>query len=242
MKPTLIMLHGWGGSKKSLQGIIEKIDQEKINLIIPDLPGFGEEKAPESEWGIDNYINFVLKLAAKNNLGKFYLFGHSFGGRIGIKLSAKYPEKISGLILCASAGIKHQKSCKQITFYLISKLGKKIFQTLPLLNNVEPFARKILYWIIGERDYYLATETMRRTMKNVINEDLTFCLSQIQSRTLIIWGDKDKITPIKDATLIHQKINNSQLRIINDVGHYLPKEKPEIIAQFINSFIIDQKK
>ena len=77
---------------------------------------------------------------------------------------------------------------------------------------------------------------MHNTFKNIIKENLSKYYKKINIKTLIIWGDKDIDTPVKDSILLHKKIKNSKLIIYKDKDHfsYLNNEK---IYKDINSFI-----
>ena len=78
---------------------------------------------------------------------------------------------------------------------------------------------------------------MLTTFKNVINEDLIFYLPSIENETLIIWGEKDKDTPLKDARLIQKKIKNSALIIYPKASHYSYLEYPILTNRIINIFL-----
>ena len=117
----------------------------------------------------------------------FFLLGHSFGGRVGIKFSVKYSEKIKALILCSSAGIKPEKNLKTKTLYYIGKVGDYLFSKKPL-RKFKDEARNTFYKIIRQRDYFKVKGNMRETIKKVLVEDLFGYLSQIKSKQLITWG------------------------------------------------------
>ena len=74
---------------------------------------------------------------------------------------------------------------------------------------------------------------MKETFKNVISEDLSQFTGFIRTPTVIIWGNKDKSTPIEDAHFLSQKIKHSKLIVINDAGHDLNRKQPEILAEKI---------
>jgi len=72
---------------------------------------------------------------------------------------------------------------------------------------------------------------MKETFTSVISEDLSQFTGFIRTPTVIIWGDKDKSTPIDDAYFMNEKIKNSKLVVINGAGHALNKECPEVLAE-----------
>lgn len=94
-KPLLI-LHGWGRGSQSWQKFLDlaksKVNKQQsasLQIIIPDLPGFGQSDYPPEDWSVGDYAEFVWQFLEKLNIKNFYLLGHSFGGRIAIKIAAE---------------------------------------------------------------------------------------------------------------------------------------------------------
>lgn len=234
MYPILI-LHGWGHGNQSWQKVKELLEQKGYKVFVPDMPGFGQAPAPKDPWNVQNYMDWVLGFAQQNKLEKFFLLGHSFGGRVAIKLAAFHPEKIEKLLLEDSAGTAREKNLS-FRQKLVSKfqwLGK-IFSKLPFYY----LFRKIAYRLAGVRDYYLIQNpVMKETFKKVINEDLTFHLADIKTPTLIIWGEKDKVVPLNVAYFLKENIEDSQLKIFPNIGHRPHYDCPEQLAEEIIKFI-----
>jgi len=235
---TLIILHGWGSSKKKWKKVKENIEREGFKVLVPDLPGFGSESELNKTWDLDNYVEWVKKFSQGEE--KFFLLGHSFGGRIGIKFSVNYPEKIEGLFLVSAAGVKKRPSISKKILLKGAKIIKRLkIEEAPLVKGIWQFARKIFYcYILRKTDYYQTSGYLKETIKNVLEEDLTSFLEKIKVRTFIIWGKKDKITPVSDAFLMKEKIKNSKIEILNNIGHTphlkCPDKLSEIILKFLN--------
>jgi pimeloyl-ACP methyl ester carboxylesterase len=234
-EPVLI-LHGWGSSIKSWLRVQEFLAEKGFKVVVPDLPGFGESSVPEKAWTVLDYKNFIIRFAEKIGLNQFSLLGHSFGGRISIKFAQKHPEKIKSLILCNSSGIKLELDQKTKIIYSLSRLGNTLFSKR-LLSKFRKFVKKIFYFFLRHKDYVKANKIMRKTLKSVINEDLLPALSQIKTRTLIIWGEKDDMVPLKAAYIFKEKIPNSELKVFPNVKHSPHKQIPEKLVETINNFL-----
>lgn len=235
-KIPLLILPGWGSNSGRWQKVKELIEQNGIEVLILDLPGFGMTSSPQNPWGRDDYINWIFQAIKEKNWEKFNLFGHSFGGGLAAKFASQFPEKIEKLILCAPAIIK-RKSLKTYLFYWLSFFGKKFF-TLPGIKKFYPLAQKVVYKLAGARDYYVADGTMKEVMKKIGKEEsLEGILEKIQNPTLIIWGRKDDVLPLKDAFLIKGKIKNSELKIIPKARHSPHRETPEDLAKLLIEFL-----
>lgn len=216
----LLILHGWGSRGANWMKVVETLAENGIRVIIPDLPGFGQSDKPSTAWNLDDYCDFVEEFVKTLDLEKFYLLGHSFGGSLAIKFSLQHPEKVVKLSLVSAACIR-KKTFKNKFFKFLSKF----------LKIKTPFLRKVFY----RKSDYLSTEgVMRDTYLKVIAEDLSGVLSQVQVPTTIIWGEKDNITLLNDAKIINQKIKDSKLEIIPNVGHDLNLKAPEKLAEVIS--------
>jgi len=234
--PAILILHGWGGSSDSWIQVQEILAREGFKVICPDFPGFGKSKTPFEPWGVKEYGNFVLNLTKILELQNFFLLGHSFGGRVAIKFSVLYPEKIKSLILCDSAGIKQKWGIGEKLIFQISKIGNAIFTPTPL-RRFKDKAKNLFYIFLRHRDYAKADGTMRETIKKVLTEDLLKDLPQIKIRTLIIWGESDKLVPVKYAHIFKEKIENSELKILPKIGHSPHLEVPEKLTEIIINFL-----
>jgi len=231
----VLILHGWGSSAQKWEKIRYPLEQNGIRVFIPDLPGFGGNPAPVNPWTIDDYVNWIKEYVDENNLSEFFLAGHSFGGRIGIKFALKYPEKLKGLILISAAGIR-PKETKLFYFKVISALAS-IFRKFSFLPGYN-FLRRVFYKkILRRADYLKAKGVMKETFKKVIEEDLKDLFSEIKTPTLILWGKIDKTTPLEDAYFMNDKIKGSKLEVLDGLSHLLHLEDPELLSQKIMNFI-----
>lgn len=233
---TLIILHGWQSSKERWQAVKQNVENNNIKVIVPDIPGFKPKTKLITPWNLDNYVEWLNKLLIKQKVdNKFYLLGHSFGGRVSIKFAERFPQKLNGLILVAAVGIKK----KRLSGGLMKKgavIGKKL--GIEEGDNIGQFLKKVFYRIILRKVGFIRTSgTLEQTMSNVIDEDLTPLLSNILIPTLIIWGKKDKLAPVSDGKLMLNKIKNSEIKIFNKIGHTLHLVSSKALAKEIKKFI-----
>jgi len=232
----LLILHGWGSNSGRWQRVKELLEKKGIESLVLDLPGFGITPSSSKPWSRDDYINWIFQKVKEKDWEKFNLLGHSFGGGLAVKIATsptlfKKGGGIDKLILCAPAIIK-RKSIKTYLFYWFASLGRKIF-SLPGFKKFHPLAQKLIYKLAGTRDYYLADGVMKETMKKLGDEDLEMFLERIRIPTLILWGEKDDVLPLKDAHKIKEKIRNSELKIISGARHSPHREAPKELAEAI---------
>jgi len=227
MVKTFVILHGWESDLKKWQPLKQLFQKQGFKVFLPKLPS----QKPINTLDYVKWFNQQTK-----NLKKFYLIGHSFGGQIAINFTAEFPQKVAKLILINSAGIRKKTSPKRLIFWPIAKSGRLLF-SLPFFNRWEKPAEKLLYQAARESDYFKATPAMKQTLKIITREDQKDNLKKIKTQTLILWGAKDKITPLAHAKIMDKILSQSTLAVFPDTTHGLPFQQPETVCQKILWFI-----
>lgn len=233
---VVVILQGWG-TNMSMYDSVANCISSKYRIIQFDFPGFGDSQEPKTAWSVSEYSNFVLKFFAHLNIKKATLIGHSFGGRVIIKLACdrNLPFEINRIVLIDSAGIKPKMTfCKKARI-MGYKILNKIFSTGKIYKL---FPQMIERWKNkqGSADYRNATPIMKQCLVKAVNEDLTECLPYITQETLLIWGEKDTATPLEDAKLMEKMIKNSGLAVIEGVGHFCFLENKFVFQKIMESF------
>lgn len=235
-KEVIVILPGWGETRNTFLEMINILMIDYTVYII-DYPGFGDTVFPNHNLTMDDYSEMIIKFLNDLKITSPNVIAHSFGGRIAILLSSKYNITIKNLILIDSAGIKPKMT-------LTKKIRLKLYKTLQSFANYLPRKLKnkfktFLFNKFSSSDYQSLDEKMRETFKNIVNLDLTNHLSSIKSNTLILWGEKDSDTPLKDGKLMHKKITNSELIIFPNCTHYCYLENTYVIIKIILCFLED---
>ena len=218
MAPTLVILHGWGSDLARWRPLVNKLKDAGLKVVLPGLP---KDKV-RSTADFSDWLNQKTK-----TLAPFYLAGHSFGGQVAINFAASYPGRVKKLILISSAGIR-RRSLKSLLILPLAKLFKGLVS-----QKIKPF----LYRLIGETDYIKASPVMKETMKLILKEDQQENLKKITLPTLLLWGERDRYTPLDQAKLMQSALSNSQLVIFPGGKHGLPFSHPRQIKEKILWFI-----
>lgn len=232
----ILILHGWNLSAVKFEPLIKELEKREYKVICFDLPGFGKENTPGRPWDLSDYVSFVEKKLNSANIRKVILIGHSFGGRIGIKLAAENPKLLDALILTGAPGINPVPKFKVTFFLCLAKIGNVIF-SLPGLSLFKNKVRQLLYKTARATDFYNTDKKMRDTFKNIIKEDLIPYLRKISAPTLLIWGGQDLIVPVKIAQEMSKLINNTKLSVIPEARHGVPWTHPKIFTDEVDKFI-----
>lgn len=233
---TVVVLQGWGTDLGVYDSVAGSIN-EKYRVVQFDFPGFGGSDEPKEAWNVDAYADFFCKLMQALDIKKAALIGHSYGGRVIIKLAAResIPFVIDRIVLINSAGILPKKTFSQKVKIKKYKILKKV---LNLKVIYALFPELIDDWRSrqGSADYRNASPIMRQCLVMAVNEDLTELLPRIRQDTLLIWGDKDTETPIGDAKIMEEKISGSGLAVLAGTGHFSFLEQPGTFRNIMKSY------
>jgi pimeloyl-ACP methyl ester carboxylesterase len=231
-KPKIYILHGWAVdqfNQTKWQPLIDELDQAKIETVFLKIPGLTGPL--DQVWGLPDFVNWLAdQLPAK---GQVILLGHSFGGQLAIRFAAEYPERVAKLILVDSAGIRDHSlkaTLKRNLFWLAAKVGKLLFRF--------EAARRLLYLLARERDYYNAPPLLKRSMSLILDDEIVADLPRISCPTLLIWGENDTATPLKFGKLKNKAIANSRLVVINGARHSPQFTHVDQVAQEIAEFVL----
>ena len=235
---ALVILQGWGTTYEAYDPIMRLLSPH-MRVVQFDMPGFGRSPEPEKAWSVLDYTEFFIKFVEALNLKKVMLMGHSYGGRVIIRLASRKPSEIpfeiEKLIMVDAAGILPQRSPAQLR--KIARYKRlKAFLNFPLIYAL--FKEPIEQWKShqGSDDYRNATPLMRQALVMAVNEDLSDLLPDIGYETLLIWGDRDTATPLSDGQKMDSLIPDSGLAVIPNAGHFSYLDQPVIFANIMKSY------
>ncbi len=215
-----LFLHGWGATGASFGGLLDTVG-ERFLTVAPDLPGFGGSEEPPEAWSVDGFVSFVIEFLRAWQPKRVLLFGHSFGGRLCIKLAARreLPFRIEKIVLFDAAGILPKRSVRYHLKVKTYRLGKKIL-SLPPVKVCFPHALEKFQKGKGSADYNAASPIMRACLVKAVNEDLEPLLPEIAAPTLLIWGEQDTATPLSDGETMEKAIPDAGLVRLPGAGHF----------------------
>jgi pimeloyl-ACP methyl ester carboxylesterase len=231
---TILILHWWWWNSQSWLHVWELLFNNWYNVIIPDLPWFGNTKLNKI-LELDDYASIVENFIINQKLDNIILWWHSNGWAIAIKIANRNKINIKRLILNNSAWIRNdsKRSIKRKIFNKISVLLKNI---LPKNNNFIKKLRIYYYKAIWSYDYIEAEKSpiMKQTYLNMISSDLKTEINKIKQNTLLIWWKNDTYTPISDGMYMRQHIKKSKMIIIENEKHWIHIASPE---KLVNNFL-----
>lgn len=216
----VLLLHGWGASLELYRPTIELL-KGSYRVAAPDFPGFGGSAEPPDAWDVGHYADWTVEFIKMLGAKRVILVGHSFGGRVTIKLLSRgdLPFAVERAVLIDSAGIKPTPSSGSKLKSRLYKIGRSVMGAPPM-KKLFPNAVENMRKRVGSADYNAASPLMRQVLVKTVNEDLTPLLEKISVPTLLIWGEKDTATPLSDGQTMERLIPNAGLVTLRGAGHY----------------------
>ncbi|MCK8520360.1 alpha/beta hydrolase [Aquimarina sp. D1M17] len=233
----IVLLHGTGSSLHTWDAWTNELSK-KYRVIRMDLPGFGlTGPNSQGEYSINTYTNFVKDFIYELQIDNFYLVGNSLGGNIAWNFTSAYPTKIKKLILIDASGYPGRKETpwvfKLARTPVINSIVRYVTPKTIVRKNLEQvyFDDSKVTSILIERYYELTLREdnrqafIDRAKTSFINN--TDKLKNIQTKTLVLWGNEDYWIPKTHAYSFVNDMPNAELFIINNVGHVPMEENPD---------------
>ncbi|MFK8054063.1 MAG: alpha/beta fold hydrolase [Woeseiaceae bacterium] len=251
-KPALLLIHGTASSLHTWDGWVTALEAD-FDLVRLDLPAFGlTGPAPDRDYRITRYVALVDAFATSLELDYFAIAGNSLGGHIAWQYTLTHPAKVQAQILIDPSGFIDPDDEPPLAF--------KLART-PIVNRVMPlFAprrlyEKSVYDVYGDDskvtetliDRYFNLSLFEGNRQAFVDRALQSerppveRLTEIQTPTLILWGEDDLWIPVKDATKFAAAINESELIIYPGAGHVPMEEIPVITANDARRFLTAQQ-
>ncbi len=234
---VLVVLQGWG-TEMSLYDSVAAAVSDSYRVIQFDLPGFGNSDEPREPWNVDAYADFFCTFMETLGIKKAVLLGHSYGGRVIIKLAAResIPFEIEKIVLVDSAGVMPERSASQKFKVRMYKIKRNFLTSKPVHSM---FPEVIDYWMSkqGSEDYRNASPMMKKCLVMAVNEDLQHLMPSVKQEVLLVWGDLDTDTPISDAHKMEEKMPDAALVVLTGTGHFSFLYKPVEFRNILRAFL-----
>ena len=184
-------MHGWGLNRNSLRAI-GVLFQRTHAVHLLDLPGFGDAPLPPADWDTIKYADLVQRYVLDRVSAPVVLVGHSFGGRIALRLASRRLPQVRAIVLMAVPGLPappfSRVRLRRAAIRLLRRLltaARPIVGAAPLDWHTRTF---------GSKDY-LAAGDLRSIFVRTVNEDLTESTKAVACPVLLIWGSDDSEAP-----------------------------------------------
>jgi pimeloyl-ACP methyl ester carboxylesterase len=233
----LVVVHGGGGDARTWW---KNMAELAVNYTVyaPDLPGFGGSQPLGGNYYIPELAEFLDKFAASLGLEKFHLVGHSLGGGIALDYALKSPNKVKKLVLVSSLCLGREIAF-WVRLFSLPALARSIGAvTLALFRGVKWVIKKL-----NPVDFILplspASVTVGGNITTFKEQTLVLAnrLAELAMPTLLVWGAKDPIVPVRQAYAAAQVIPRCQVKVFQNRGHNVHRDELKQFSSTLTGFL-----
>jgi pimeloyl-ACP methyl ester carboxylesterase len=250
---NVILIHGLGASADIWMYNIHALSKN-YKIYVPDLPGFGRADIPDASFTPVDYVQFFDDFLNALKIDRAVLIGQSLGGGVALQYTIRFPQKVDKLVLVDNAGFGSDViwTLRWMSLPVIgelmsfpTKMGVKIFFQLAVRNPAvitkqfvdifyEYFSRP------GQQAFLLRLKRSIIDFHGARQEVLAEVLEnlpKITQPTLIIWGEHDRVFPLRHAYYGKEKIAGAALRTFPGCGHIPFFEQPDAFNTLVLDFL-----
>lgn len=249
LAPVLVLIHGTSASLHTWEPLVEHL-KANFRLISLDLPGHGLTGAQsDRNYSMSKFVKTIERVMDELKIEKATLVGNSLGGAVAWETAYALPNRVQSLVLIAPSGAPRiVESKSNIGFkllsspvgpFLVKKFTPRMIIKTSLLQTVhdESLVTESMvdrYWELlrmkGNRQAMLDLATTPR------RDNALAVLKQVVQPSLIIWGAQDSLLTIDMAKVFDSELANSNLKVLQDVGHLPMEESVAAVSDLISEF------
>ena len=255
--PVVLFVHGLSGCWQNwLENICVLAADHRVVAV--DLPGFGESEMPAEKITISGYAATLDRLCDELDIDAAAVVGNSMGGFVGAELAIRFPQRVERLCLVSAAGLSIEHMRSDPVLALLRRTENLVafyagwFASRSDLVARRARLRRMLVGLVAHRPERLPgpliAEQIRGSGKPGFVDALDALtsypirdrLDDIACPTLIVWGDKDRLVPVRDASEFERLITDSRKLVYADTGHVAMLERPARFNADLRAFLEEE--
>jgi pimeloyl-ACP methyl ester carboxylesterase len=225
--PALLMVHGWGDSKKTYRQLITELAPTFTCYSI-DLPNFGDSEQNDQTTTIYDYAVFLKQFTDKLAIHEYGTIGHSMGGQILIYAIAEGLLDPERSIYIGAAGVRTEQATRKKALKFAAAIGK---------NLLSKKTKNKIYSAIGSDYSHDLSPLHKKIIRNVLEFDVQASAKKNQKPSLFIYGSQDVHTPPNFGEIFATNMQNAALDIIDGADHWVHQAQAPVVAHKIKEFM-----
>jgi 3-oxoadipate enol-lactonase len=241
--PPVVLLHPFPANHEFWLPVAQALEA-RYRLVLPDLRGHGDSGVGEGPATMDKHATDIARVMDAADVGRAALIGVSIGGYALFEFWRRHRGRVAGLGLCNTKAPADSAE---------ARAGRLQAAEDVLQRGTEPFFEGMTQRVLSKTTREMRPDLVDgalRMMRKMAPEDVAQVqrgmaarpdsmdtLKTINVPTLLVTGDEDTLTGVKEAELMRQHIPGSQLRVIPKAGHYSPWEQPDEVVKLLRQFL-----
>jgi pimeloyl-ACP methyl ester carboxylesterase len=232
----LLLIHGFPLDRSVWTQLSTRLESN-FDVIMPDLPGFGDSSIPQGDTTIDQMAADLAELLDGLNIPATYLAGHSMGGYVALAFAHAYPHRVLGLGLLGSQATPDSPESKAGRFATAEQVGLKganavagMAEKLSANPSLAPYFREI---ILRQRPAGIIAALKAMAGR----ADATKFVGEFNFPVILVHGQADVLIPPERARELKALVPQAILLELPGVGHSSMLEAPDETAQALLKFL-----
>ncbi len=225
----VVALHGWQRTHRDFEAAFGgPAGAGGLGVVAVDLFGFGATPAPPEPWGSPGYAEHLLPLLDGDAVAeRLTVVGHSFGGRVAVRLARLAPDRIERLVLTGVPLLDRRG--RRSTPAPAYRLGRRLHR-MGLVGEERMEALRQKY---GSPDYRAAQGVVRGVFVALMAESYVDDMAAVTCPVDLVWGSDDDQVPVEVAERAREVFPNATLQVLPGVGHLVPTEAPDALREAV---------
>lgn len=254
--PPMILIHGYTASVYVWKTVAPRLAKAGFRVIAIDLVGFGFSEKPRwFDYTIQSQAHIVGRFMQTIGIGRATVVGSSYGGAVSLELTLNSPAMVDRLVLVDAVINDDPLQHPILRIASLPGVGEAL---TPFLIDSKFFLRVRMSNTLAPANHAMITDeriaSIRRplnaadahhsvlaTSRNWRASRIERDLDQIEQKTLIIWGDQDRVIPIRNGYKLRDEILHSRMVVFRDCGHVPQEEKSDLFTKMVVDFCRNQK-
>ncbi|MET8137075.1 MULTISPECIES: alpha/beta hydrolase [unclassified Streptomyces] len=253
--PALVLIHGIGDSSATWAELIPDLARTHT-VIAPDLLGHGASDKPRADYSVAAYANGVRDLLATLDIESATLVGHSLGGGVAMQFAYQFPERTERLILVSAGGVGGEVNPflravslpgAHLMLSMLQLPGMRLqvglfLRLMHLLDTDLAQDAPELVNLVDALPDATSRSAFIRTLRAVVDwrgqavTMLDRCYLTEGMPTMLLWGDRDSVVPVRHAHGAHEAMPGSRLEIFEGAGHFPFHSDPARFLALVEEF------
>lgn len=254
--PLLVLIHGITSNSATWDRVLPRLAR-RYTVLAPDLLGHGRSDKLRGDYSVGAHANTIRDLMDALGYRRATLIGHSLGGGVAMQLAYQYADRVDRLVLVAPGGFGREVS-PLLRAVSVPGSGRVL-----ALAAWRPFvqAGTMLTQLLGGlglegttdlaeigRAYALLADRASRrafvhTLRSVVDHEgqrpggVDGVEIARRFPSLIVWGDRDRIVPVRHGEQVHELVPNTYLSVFRRAGHFPHRDDAERFVRVVDEFL-----
>jgi pimeloyl-ACP methyl ester carboxylesterase len=234
--PALILLHGYSDSSLSFGRIMPLLPSEQ-RVIAVDLRGHGDSDKPADGYRMSDLADDVIGMMDRLHVASAIVVGHSMGSFVAQALVERAPRRVSGLVLVGSAAsaVNDVVTVLQLAVEsLTDPIDAEFVRGFQFATVAQPVPEAFMdAAIVNSRR--MPAAVWKKVLTGLVQFQPKLPRSSV--RALVLGGTRDSVFSVGEQVTLARQYPFAQLRLIENVGHSLHWEQPEVFVRELMRFM-----